>query len=108
MRFFWAALVLLATPGLAQQTQAPPCMRSSTTVKLAGLDLDTMRCQLSVEIEMIANSAVQLSEDEAKLRLMTQDLDAVHKAADTLTSQLDAANKELEQLRKEKPVEPSK
>lgn len=61
-----------------------PCTRGPATVKLAGIDLDTMRCQLAIAKQQLG----QLIDDQAQILMLQNDLAAAQAQVTDLNKKL--------------------
>ncbi len=108
-RILLLAALLLASPALAQEPPqtATPCKPVEQSVQLAGVDLDTLRCELLITTQTLGQRDMQIIELQANTALGEERLKAERlskaKIAADYEARLDEAMKWLKAAQ-EKPA----
>ena len=76
-------LLLVAEPALA----AEPCQRGTTQMKMAGIDMDEMRCQLQTAVETAAREMSKNIAADAQMRMLSNDLASAKAETDKLRAE---------------------
>lgn len=76
---------------------AQPCQRGETMIRMAGVDLDEMKCHYAVALQQLAAMSLEIVDRDARLRMATNDLAA---SKDREKSLVD----ELAKLKADKPA----
>lgn len=70
-------LLVLSTPvafGQSPGANPGPCNRGQTQIRMAGLDVDEMRCKMQIMLEQEIALSDRLASTEASRRLVVEDL----------------------------------
>lgn len=86
-------LFLLSATAVAQDAPKSPCVRGSSTVVMAGIDITELNCEVAVLRMSLSQSVASLATVQAQLAIASNDLAALKKARDDLGKRVEDLEK---------------